>query len=596
MGPIEHYIRLCLAFKINRESHIRTTVGHISEALFCTVRNTHFILEKLKKNDFIDWLPERGRGKQSLLYFKKNLKVAAQEYIHHLLSQQKINEAAFFIHQGQLPVELQANLLQEFQHHFGFHIQQDKNQALDVLKIPYHDRMATLDPTRVAVVHEAHIVTQIFDTLVRFNKETQNIEPALAHTFTSSANGVKWVFHLRKGVLFHNGKNLTSDDVLHTFRRIQTSDDFSPAKHLFNDIKEIHILDSFTIEITLKNPNHLFLHAISSFYASIIPSETPFNPLQPIGTGPFKLTNHTPESLTLDAFDAYFQGRPYIDRVELWFLDDERIFPVNYQLYNGEQGRPLIQDSGHISTPFIEQGCHYLIFNMNKPGPHQDPTIREFICNSINKREMIKELGGSRKLPAESFLMENSKNVSSVGYKGIGDPMKGDLEVKKPLVMAVFNFTEFLEDAYWLQEKWAKRGIDVQVIEVPLETIYEGDILSHSDMFYAGETLDEDLELALYLIYKSPLSLVQMAMDRSLKNMTGKMVMDALAHREKSKRMPLFHEIEQFLANQHFIFFTYHSIESQEHDHALQGIDINAYGLMNFSKLWANKWIEKTNQ
>src|SRR6516225_5462193 len=83
-----------------------------------------------------------------------------------------------------------------------------------VYRRPLGNDPTTLDPASIRDTYSLSVVQQIFDSLVRFD-QTLNVTPALAQFWRASRDGLIWTFTLRKGVKFHNGREVTADDVVY---------------------------------------------------------------------------------------------------------------------------------------------------------------------------------------------------------------------------------------------------------------------------------------------------------------------------------------------------------------------------------------------
>src|SRR5262245_47882003 len=88
-----------------------------------------------------------------------------------------------------------------------------------VYRRPLGHDPATLDPARITDIYSRSVSQQIFDGLVQFD-QTLTPVPALAQFWKASRDGLTWTFTLRKGIQFHHGRELTSDDVVYSFTRL----------------------------------------------------------------------------------------------------------------------------------------------------------------------------------------------------------------------------------------------------------------------------------------------------------------------------------------------------------------------------------------
>ena len=175
---------------------------------------------------------------------------------------------------------------------------------------------ATLDPAAAQSHAELTVTGMIFDTLYRI-EITGSVEPRLAAT-KPDLDSTKLVARIaiRKGVHFHDGSALTSADVAASLERSRTG----AGKWALAPIATIkHSTDE--IELTLRSP--IDVATMLSLAPTAITRQGKPPGATPNGTGPFKLSSldRTNRKLVLDAFDDYFAGRTYLDRVVLHWFD-----------------------------------------------------------------------------------------------------------------------------------------------------------------------------------------------------------------------------------------------------------------------------------
>lgn len=171
----------------------------------------------------------------------------------------------------------------------------------------------TLDAMTSTEQAVRNISMNIFEMLVALD-EGANPVPDLAASYTESADGLVYVFKIRPGVTFHNGKLLTSADVKATFERYGR---VGIDRQDFPLIAEIAAVDPMTVRVTLKNRIPSFIEQISSPRASmiVIPAEQATREaakIDIIGTGPLQLVEYVPDShVKLKRFDAYVPNLAY---------------------------------------------------------------------------------------------------------------------------------------------------------------------------------------------------------------------------------------------------------------------------------------------
>ena len=191
------------------------------------------------------------------------------------------------------------------------------------------------------------VALNVFDRLVETEVGPDgeaSIVPSLAESWTLSDDGLRYTFHLRDGVRFHNGAILTSDDVYYTFVRLLThpySCNRDIARNILGadrlekgetDVLEgFHILNSRDFSITLEQPFSAFLSCLSMPGASILNKESTqkagvrfgYSAYHTIGTGPFTFYSWIPrEGIVLKANPDCWAGPPQYDGIELRFITD----------------------------------------------------------------------------------------------------------------------------------------------------------------------------------------------------------------------------------------------------------------------------------
>jgi peptide/nickel transport system substrate-binding protein len=181
--------------------------------------------------------------------------------------------------------------------------------------------------------------------------------PGLATSIETKDNKV-WFIHLRKGVKFHNGREMTAEDVKRNFDwRIKTPEGWKPVKfkELIKYLKSAEVVDKYTVKITLEKPFSPLVRTLSYAMRGIGPGkeveEYGKKTSPPVGTGPFKVVEIKPkEKIVLERFDDYWGPRPYIDRLEYHFIrsDDTRLIAL-------EKGELDLSQIDYSNVPVIKK-------------------------------------------------------------------------------------------------------------------------------------------------------------------------------------------------------------------------------------------------
>ncbi|HOC93485.1 MAG TPA: ABC transporter substrate-binding protein [bacterium] len=204
-----------------------------------------------------------------------------------------------------------------------------------VVAIP--DGISKYDPALFMYDHEFLAADLIYDTLLAPGPSGAPTPVLLDSMPVVSDDGMTFYFKLRPGVLFHNGAQLNSADVLHTFKSL-ISNRRSPYGRLLDGvagaaefrsgkqrgISGFKITDPLRFEVRLTERQPNFLRYLCFPALSIVSAANrDFSP--PIGTGPFALVETTSRGdATLAANPKYFEGRPYLDKITLRVVKDDR--------------------------------------------------------------------------------------------------------------------------------------------------------------------------------------------------------------------------------------------------------------------------------
>lgn len=169
------------------------------------------------------------------------------------------------------------------------------------ITITYKDDVATLDPAIGYDWQNWSMIKSIFDGLMDYVPGTTTLRAGLAESYEISPDGLTYTFKLRPGVKFHNGREMTAEDVKYSLDRVTDPATQSPGAGFFGSIagfeaagpdglSGVEVVDPLTVKITLSRPDATFLHVMALNFASVVPKEavdalgSDFGK-QPVGTG-----------------------------------------------------------------------------------------------------------------------------------------------------------------------------------------------------------------------------------------------------------------------------------------------------------------------
>ena len=182
-----------------------------------------------------------------------------------------------------------------------------------------------LDPTaNTAAAIDRVVWCNLFETLVKVNDRGQFI-PGLAKKWDVSPDGKVYTFHLRKGVKFHNGEPFNAQVAMWNIERAKSEGTTNPHPEYFRGIFKINTLDDYTLVLTLKDVDALFIAHMAEGDASMLPMKGYERAKShPIGTGPFKFLKWVRgDRVEMVRFDDYWNPElPYLDKVTFRFIPD----------------------------------------------------------------------------------------------------------------------------------------------------------------------------------------------------------------------------------------------------------------------------------
>ncbi len=267
----------------------------------------------------------------------------------------------------------------------------------------------TLDPHRTTTVSSNEVNMLIYDRLVALDYD-MSIQPALAHSWDVSPDGKTYTFHLKKGVRFHSGDELTAHDVKFTMDRWKNLEG-SPSRYLIALLEEVTVIDDYSVEMRLSDPFAIFLDNLAGAYGSIL-NERFFKEAGEDygirlvdGTGPFKFVKWTRmDTLELERNDEYTwgpavnqnQGPAYLDRVVLKVIpeDGTRIAELESGGIHYTANIPQVEvdrlDASSLVNivRYSDLNTTFVGFRLDYP-KLMDVRVRQAINHAINKEEIV---------------------------------------------------------------------------------------------------------------------------------------------------------------------------------------------------------------
>ncbi|MEU5947274.1 ABC transporter substrate-binding protein [Micromonospora sp. NPDC047465] len=366
--------------------------------------------------------------------------------------------------------------------------------AKDTLVAAYSEGGKTLNPAEANDVTSDTFVVAAYDQLVTYDRttvdgkptaKTDTIVPMLAESWKVSTDSKSYTFTMRPGVKFEDGSALDSDDVVKTFDFIKKS---SSASFLYGmaGIDTVTAVDSQTVKIDLKAPNHLFLQILPMYSFSIINIDkvnaeggSKWLDTHTAGSGPYRLTKWDPATeAVLERNDTYWGEKPALRKINTKFIGEasNRV----QLLTKGEVDIALEVPAKDVDTLSKQSGVaidsrasnKILFFGMNNAvKPFDNPKVRQAVSYAIPYDKLISDV-----MKGQASPMRSSVASSTPGFTDAGYVYSYDLGKAKALLAEAgypngfsFDFTlgsgfeDWSDDAVLIQAELAKIGVTMNI-------------------------------------------------------------------------------------------------------------------------------------
>jgi ABC-type transport system substrate-binding protein len=316
-----------------------------------------------------------------------------------------------------------------------------------------------LDPAR-----ESHVflMQQLYDGLVKLDK-TLSPTPALAEYWVISDSGRKYTFYLRQGVRFHDGRELTADDVAFSLTRLVSPEINSPyARNLLGKVvgaqdywdgkapvvSGFRVLGKYVFEIEWVNPYVSALYLLGMSYSKILPRSPVLAQgkdffRKPVGTGPFKFAYWMRDprleiiGIRLERNAAYFDRAALLDAVEFspfFTFDDFMHGDVDIYPFVSERFARVdcqVVNDGALDLVFLGMSCHL--------EPLNRPAVRQALSLGLDRRLLTKASFTSESVPEYTGTFIPAK------LKGFF-PAAGDLDYSPERARSILAANGFTAD------------------------------------------------------------------------------------------------------------------------------------------------------
>ncbi|MEK6656218.1 MAG: ABC transporter substrate-binding protein [Nitrospirota bacterium] len=287
----------------------------------------------------------------------------------------------------------------------------------DELVAAFESSPTNLDPRLATDANSARVIGLIFNSLLRFD-EKLNLVPDLSERW-ENPNPVTYIFHLKKAVKFHNGKELTAEDVKYTFESILNPDFLSPHRKSYEKIKTIVVIDKYSVKFILSESYAPFLINMTM---GVVPKDDAEKAkrdftIRPIGTGPFVFERWiADERIELKRNADYFEGRAKLSKLIFKIISDDTIRLLGLKtgeidfIQNAIPPDLILSLSKDKNIAILTgDGVNYSYLGFNLADPAlKDIRVRKAIAYAVDRSSIITNLLAGLAIPATGVLPKNN--------------------------------------------------------------------------------------------------------------------------------------------------------------------------------------------
>ncbi len=470
-----------------------------------------------------------------------------------------------------------------------------------------------LDPAFVDDGESSKVIVNVYEGLLAYAKDSTELEPCLAESWEVSEDGLSYTFKLRQGVKFHDGTDFNADAVkVNIDRQLPPlrQEDMPYASFVYADVKDVVVVDEYTVQINLTKKNTAFLANLAMSLAAPIASPTALEANggnlneSPVGTGPYKFVEWNPsEDIILTRNDEYWREPAKTKNIVFKFIPDNSARIV--ALKSGEvdmidgidsTGVDQIKADGNELYNVSGMNINYMAYNTTR-APFDNVAVRTALSKAVNVPELVTALYGDYAELATTilptFMPGYSADVKQVEY----DPEAAKAELaaagfNQPIKMIVYNNPRPYNArnkalAESIQSYWSKVGVEVTIEDYDWTTYKDKVVAGDYDVcFYGwiGDNGDPDNFLNL-LCDQSPAMNVAKLNDEKL----SAMIAEGTSTEKGDARNTIYTEAEKYIASLAVWLPISHANSLSAYSPAVQNYTYHPTGNIFFREMYKNK-------
>ena len=374
-----------------------------------------------------------------------------------------------------------------------------------------------LDPHKAVSAGTSEVLNNVFEGLEKVDTDG-TLKPAIASKYKVSDDQLTYTFTIRDGVKFHNGKDVTADDVVYSIKRCagllsEEEEDGVKVVSGLSLVTDVAASDDHTVEVTLSEP---FSELIYYMTFAIIPADYDKQDTYPIGTGPFKFVSYEPlGSFVMEKNEDYYvAGVPYLDQVTFKIAASadaafSEILSGAIDIFPYLTQNQVSQLTNQYEVKVGSSNIIQALYLNNAVEPFINPLVRQALCYAIDRQAVVDMLFGGNGEIIGTNMFPNYKDYYNAD---LVNTYSYDIDKAKELLTQAgypdgFTFTitvpsnyqphvdtaqvlvdqlskvgitakiQTVEWANWLSDVYTNRNFDATVVGLAADYIAPGSVL-----------------------------------------------------------------------------------------------------------------------
>ncbi|WP_392341019.1 SgrR family transcriptional regulator [Moritella marina] len=608
-----YYARLT---KLGAKQEIAITLQDVAEVMFTSTRHCRTQLNELRDLGWLEWTPKAGRNQRSTLYLHYAIDELKAELAQQLIAIGKYEKALALIdHDQVLFGRLLQNTSGAVQREGRLHIQ-----------LTYGRSFAALLPHIALRNSERFLLRQVYCCLVQCDKDGI-ITPQLAHHWVYNAEQLRWRFYLRPALTFHDGSTINAEQVAELFNRLKRLPTYNTE---LAHVSHITAINPLCIDVQLDQPDP----GLAGLLADVKYSIQPCFQLQPqlqsqlksklhaypnsqsnsakaiVGSGAFRVQEHTQQYLRLQAYDNYYSHRALTDTVTIWQVTSPQtnapctteiqanVVQKTSQIRSNYAANGLIQGSSLEQVSSLEQetdnqaqksrieyGCLLAMINSRA---NLSLLQRKYLSQLLTADKLMAELKRSdnpiEAIPAYNLLSSWLK-VISIGTAEQPLPSK--------LTIAIFEHHTLKECAQAMVKLLKQADIECEVNVYSFEELVQKASTNNltEDLILISLDLDDNLPTSVFHWMLSN-AILNQSLSAEASDWLQTKLINIRQQQQLTNYLTELESISTAMITEHWMIPMLHHKQTLYFQGVLKGVSINVWGWPDIQDVWSEEFVD----